>query len=514
MPRAKRKEVDNTSKAPEAKASVVQNPYKLQKPRVVEDKSTPLNFAVFQLCNGEMKSFVTPVEAQEFADEHQALILGCQYFATKTAMDTYLRTASSPAKMLAATEQVSLADLSPEDKSKFQQIRAALERSKPTSTINFAIKTTKKSLVAIIFIYARDELGRPVWFFKDPLPKVFQQYISAIPTEHLFTNQFLTTLSSVEQRDPEKGPEDAIMTVRKEDNRSWTQKIMWGWVNIQPNNFTSADEEMAWLDAMVRVTWMNAVSMSANPIFRASLQTAMSERMYAAIYKVPKFGPNFPDFMQHCKVNVTRLDNLNSLTILDRVKELQLFLIKNEQGEKKYPNADTVTFHNDTGTKLFPGENTEATTPGQVVGNPAPAPVATGTLLPAANQMQSTPKAKRTPKQKQNSPSKKTPSAPAKPTGQKASQTKTTAKTSSPKSKQKKATPTKLDMPPSKEKKATPTKLGMPQLNIQTLPIHPPKVTPPKGSQENEADDDISDTESENELEALVVEATVLPDDE
>lgn len=512
MANTKRKETDNKNTGTVAKAQVLQQPYGLQKPKPAEDKSTRSNFAVFQLCNGELKSFRTPVEAQDFADEHEALILHAQYFATKTAMDAYIRTASSPAKMLAAVDQTSLADLSPADKSKFQQIRAALESAKPACTINFAIKTTKKSLVAIIFVYARDELGRPVWFFKDPLPKVFQQYIAAIPSDNAFANSLLTTLQSVEQRDPDKGPEDAIMNVRKEDNRAWPQKIMYGWVDINPRSFASADEEMAWLDAMCRFTWMIAVSISSTAIFRASLQTAMSERFYAAIYKTPKFGPNFPDFMQHCKVNVTRLDNLNTLTVLEQVKTLQLFLVKNEQAEKKYPNADTVTFENNTGTKLFAANTKNTAVPSDVdPGTPANKPTLEPNKAPVSETPQKKPAALSSKTSSTKTPSTKSPSAKSKQSGN----------NDSPIKKKKRQTASKGQTKPRKDtaspktkpkQKDSPTGIVMTKLNIQTLPTHTSKValvTPPKG-----APDDSNDDETESETEAVLVEATVLPDDD
>ena len=53
--------------------------------------------------------------------------------------------------------------------------------------------------------------------------------------------------------------------------------------------------------------------------------------------KESNYTASFPDFIQKCRIKVEPLQNMNTLVVLDEVKNIQLFMIKNEQSKRKYP---------------------------------------------------------------------------------------------------------------------------------------------------------------------------------
>lgn len=295
------------------------------------------NFTVFTLLNGDIKTFVRPDEAQEFATEHQEVISAEQKFSTKAEMDSYVKSINSVTG--SDTGLTAAPTLSPQDKTNLNAIRATLERSRPHPVLKMEWKTTKRSKIVLIFLRAYSEAGALLWWWKRPMALLIANYFAACPTTCIFANDLLTTITLAEMRDPEKGPNDQVVNIRKSDGRKFGQDLLYGWANIHPN-LGSAKEEQYWIEQGCKTTADLIRNESKKPVFREAMKDAFSEKMLEALMKESAYGPNFAQWMQNFRVEVEPVDNLNNLVILDKSKQLQMFLCRNEQEHKKYPNDD------------------------------------------------------------------------------------------------------------------------------------------------------------------------------
>lgn len=342
--------LENANKKLKA-AAEKNNPYAL-----VGDVSGKGNFVVYTLLNGDVKAFVSPVEAREFAAEHQEVINSENTFSTKSRMDAFL----AASVFMRAGTTVTAASMSPQDKTNFNTIRVALEQNRPHSEIKLYFKTTKRSEVVLVFFCATTAGGQPVWWFKRPMDALLAKYFQTLPTTSEFANDLLTTLTTVEARDPEKGPNDVLVSIRKKDNRAFPQFVIYGWAKINVTGLSSSKHEAEWISDSLHTTWNLVQQESKKPVFVEAMKTAFTEAMYKAMTKESDYGPNFSQWMSNCRIVVSPLDNLNTLVVLDKSKDLQLFLCKNEWEHKKYPNDD---LRGDYGTPTSKEPTSIVTTP-------------------------------------------------------------------------------------------------------------------------------------------------------
>lgn len=140
-------------------------------------------------------------------------------------------------------------------------------------------------------------------------------------------------------RDPEKGNNDPLMSApRGKDGKTFPVHVIWGFVNIPlaEARITSLRQEVEWVEENCQVCLQTLKQEVRKPVFQAAIAEAYTERMFKAMMKPSEYGPSFNQFFQSCRAQIEKADNLNKYVILDEVKTIQLFLIKNELEEKKY----------------------------------------------------------------------------------------------------------------------------------------------------------------------------------
>ena len=231
--------------------------------------------------------------------------------------------------------------LSADEKAKYLSITTAIEESKPKHELILWFKTTKKAKIAILIMEAKRDNGTDMWFFKTPLDKVWSQYFSATPNQHKFTNKFFTTMQTAKRRDNNAGTNDHMVSVNKKNGHKFPVGIFWCFVNIPVEKFTSVQEETTWIKENTQVAWNNFRKIQITPLFNAVHNASLSDAMKTAMTQ-NKYGPTFTQFVQECRVVVKPVDCLNKYIILDDVKDIMLFFVKNELEHKKYPNSDVA----------------------------------------------------------------------------------------------------------------------------------------------------------------------------
>lgn len=326
----------------------IKNPYASKK----ESKS---RYVVYTLMSGEKRAFDNVLDSVEFSSDYESIITSCEHFETKAKMNAFIK-CSTPTK---TSEECIITDIdtkmSPEEKAKFNDMKAAIDFTKPMQEIHFNVKTSKKSNVAIIIIQGWRANGDKMWFIKQPFDKIISHYFKTSPTGNDFTDNLLTTLQLAKERDPDGQPNDQLFSERKSDGRKFYVNTMWGFVNIPVEEFASAEEEFSWFQDQATVTWNHVRTAQRSPLFNAVAKEFYSAKMWEKMNEKSDKGPTWTEFIQQCRVKVSAIDNLNKFVVLDEVKDMMMFLVKNELQEKKYPNDDTVITSNNTGiTKVTP----------------------------------------------------------------------------------------------------------------------------------------------------------------
>jgi hypothetical protein len=289
--------------------------------------------------------FDQSAEADDFMSEHDAIITNTHRFQTKAQMEAFVAASVPTVKdanaSVGATTPVIDLTLSPEDKTKFMSMRSAMENAKNKHEVILHVRTTKKSSIALFILEAKRDTGADMFYFKSPLDKIWSQWFSNQPEKHEFTNDFFTTMQTAKRRDPEGDVNDRLVSVRTKDQQKFPVSILWCFVNIQVEKIASATDELKWFQDNADIAWNNFRRVQLQPLWTALLHASLSEGMKTA-FNVAKFGPNFSQFVQECRVVVKPLDNLNKYVILDEAKNMQLLLVKNELEHKKYPNDDLL----------------------------------------------------------------------------------------------------------------------------------------------------------------------------
>lgn len=332
-------------KKPATKAEVVQEAMVVAEPKTPTKpklKSNPYKkyYVVYTLTSGDMESFEDIEASMEFQQEYESLISSSQYFDTKAKMNAFVTAGKDAAeKPDPDVEVISGEAMSPDDKNRFNRIRAMMEQAKPKDTLFIYWKTTPKSKIAVFVLVAKSQWKDRVWFVKKPFGDVLVNYFKATPTDNTFANDFLTNIKTAKERDQEKGNNDTRVEIRKTDGRSFDQYLMWTWCNLPIDKFESEQDEVTYIEENVGATIAHIRSAQRTTLFMHVVQTAYTEAMFNAMQTAKPNSTTFKDFVQKCRIQVEKCPNLNKFLILDESKTIQMFLWKNEVKTRKYPLA-------------------------------------------------------------------------------------------------------------------------------------------------------------------------------
>jgi hypothetical protein len=110
-----------------------------------EDSNETKDMVVFLMEDGGIKSFESRSEADDYEEDYGQLIKTREYFATKEKMNNFVTAhkAATPTKTTVVTPEIK--EMTPEEKAKFNRIKARIIDSKPTAKMLYSWKTTKRS---------------------------------------------------------------------------------------------------------------------------------------------------------------------------------------------------------------------------------------------------------------------------------------------------------------------------------------------------------------------------------
>ena len=300
-------------------------------PDAKKPKTSKNRYVVFTLDNGRRKGFDDEVDASEFRMEFGPVISSETTFTCPEKMQAYVSNASASE----AKSSMTAVNLSPEDKKKRSKALKTLQDKKGSCVWNFYVKTTKSSAVAIVVLYPTI-YERYVWYVKKPIDEAWKQFFRNFTTGFPEVDEFWTNLTSVVERDPEKGNNDAKVNVRKDDGREFKQNIFYTWFTIPWQKLKSREDE----DEFIKGTAEEAVSQMRlalkNSVFLECIETVFTEKMFKAMTNEQGYGFTLQKFIETCRVSVSRMDNLNKYVVLDDSKAIQMFLFEKELPHKKY----------------------------------------------------------------------------------------------------------------------------------------------------------------------------------
>ena len=287
-------------------------------------------------------------DAQEFEAEYATIIDSWSDFPTRTKMNKFLEQATkhteettTPAKNNSEDDTVAVVEnLTPDEKTKFNRIRTLLEEYKPHNAINVYWKTTKYSKLCCVLFCAKNEKDQDMWFIRPPFQHCVSGYHVEYPHSNIAVNEFWTNFRTAAMRDPDKGPSDAKMNIRKKDNAEFAQYIMWTTFTIPVESIPSAPKEQEFIEGVINESVGSLRQAQRTSVFMNVVKEAYSRTMYEAMMKPPMYGVNFPTYIQTARVKAIRLENLNKFVTLENSNEIKRLLFKHDLPEKKYPNDD------------------------------------------------------------------------------------------------------------------------------------------------------------------------------
>lgn len=291
--------------------------------------------------DGSMRAFTDPTEACEFVSEYDTVISSMESFPNRAQMDAFLKsgpkTASTPVK---AGQVVTLDDMSPDDKSKFNRIRTLMEDAKPKNTTEFDWKTTKRADKFLVTMRPLSADGKMQWTCKPPLQRVLIGYFSECPTDNTYVNEFFAGLKLAPLRDPNQGPDVILVSKAKNSDREFKCFVMYSIVSIPVEQFTTALQEEQWIKGTLHSVF-NAIRVAQRTaLFMQIVESAYSPAMYKAMMSETAYGGNFTEYIQHCRIKCIRLENLNKYITKDDANDIKLTLMQAERQHKKYPGND------------------------------------------------------------------------------------------------------------------------------------------------------------------------------
>lgn len=350
-------------------------------------------FRVYVMQDGAMKQFTDPIEACEFVSEYDTVISSMESFPNRAQMLAFLKSgptkASTPVK---PGQVITLDEMSPEDKSKFNRIRTLMEDAKPKNTIAMDWKCTKKAeQFAVVFRPLNDQ-GLPQWSLKPPFQRVITSYFKECPSDLKHVNEFFENLKLAPQRDPDQGPDCIKMSKAKNSDKEYKTFVMCSLITIPIEKFTSAVEEEEWIKGCLHNVFNEIRAAQRTNLFMKIVKAAYSPKMYAAMMSDKAYGGTFTDYVQGAKIKCTRLENLNKFITKDEANDIKMTLMTSEREHKKYPNDDLYSDQKHYATiKTEPG--TMSATPTK--------------CKPQNTEKKSTPKKRAATKPKASSPKKK-----------------------------------------------------------------------------------------------------------
>ena len=294
---------------------------------------------------GKMRKCDSRNEAEDFENEYKECLVNQQQFTSRKKMDEYFRAGmeatkshTTPTKNGNDVKNVAIDDMSPEDKAKYNKIQTLMEEARPQPEFKLYWLTTKNSpTVAVLFRPVNDR-GEPQWFMKPPFDAVVQAFFTACPSSTNAVNQFFVNLKQADQRDPNQGPNDVMMSKpKKEGAPTFKQYVLWTTFELPVDTLTSAEEEEDYIELTLKHAINDLRQAQRNPLFMATVESAYSESFYKAMMSPKAYGGTFVTYIQKARTTVERCDNLNKHVILDASKEIKMKVFQNDQPEKKYP---------------------------------------------------------------------------------------------------------------------------------------------------------------------------------
>ena len=293
-------------------------------------------YIVFTLSNGQRRGFDNEVDAAEFRLEYGSLAIAENVLTTRKQMETFINNESvNSSPSVRIKQENDEKTISPVDKTKWARMQQSIHNSKPLPILNFYFKTTRMSTKCIVLFDAKETYGKDLWWFKQPLPLVWREFVKEFPATSSATNEIWTNVSAAVARDPDKDENTAKTTYSKQKDKSFEVHVLWTFFNIDYGQHESYEAERIWIEQALAeaMAWMRTAQ--KHPVYMNAIKTAFSEGMYKHMIK-NSYSPTVEQFFQTCRTNIEKLDNLNRMVILDESKSIKLFLCSNELRTKKY----------------------------------------------------------------------------------------------------------------------------------------------------------------------------------
>lgn len=164
-------------------------------------------------------------------------------------------------------------------------------------------------------------------------------YFSVNVTNNDFVNEFFHNLDTAKQRDPSKGPNDAMASG---DSTVYKQYLGWTWFGIPHDQLSSEDEEQEFIESTLEGAHNAFKEAVSTPVFEEVLRQQMSPGFFDICSK-PQHGPNYIQYVQKAKTNIASCFNLNKHIVLDDTKRMKELLCHHELKKPKYADSSPPT---------------------------------------------------------------------------------------------------------------------------------------------------------------------------
>ena len=295
----------------------------------------------FTLTNGSVEYADDAVMASVLRDTCDGMIVAEKEFPSLGEFDDFKRVqqittpkkSRKKTKPRAAAPVASKADdddeeLDEEQKKHFEDMKAAMDDKRPSSRIEFHVKTSVVSPVAVVVVRFKGEDGKDVWSMKPAsLLSAAMSYYDKIKAESADVQAFVMSMDLCDQRDLSGPPSKVLVNNWQSPTTSkrmaFPYNLLVGRLLLPYEKLGSYDAEADYVQKVLTEVGNSFKDVMAKKMFGLCYKYSVNnDAIWAAIGDPNKTRNYYRDFVQAAKVKVVKCTRLVNHVVEDDAARL------------------------------------------------------------------------------------------------------------------------------------------------------------------------------------------------